>query len=135
MPFVIAADSAARFAVFRITDPYTVPEWRDATLALFSDGVYRATGALLVDRRDAAPPTTIFVEEIVRFLSAHDSELPARVAIVVRDEDAAFGMARMTELKSEATNLRVTMQAFRKYDYAVHWLTARPDLQPGSSSL
>jgi hypothetical protein len=134
MPFVIAADSAARFAVFRVRDPYTVQEWRDATLTLFRDEVYRATGALLVDRRDAAPPPTLFVEEIVRFLSAHTHELPARVALVVRDEDAAFGMARMTELKSEATNLSVAMQAFRKYDDAVRWLTAGQDLQPGSSS-
>ena len=123
MPFVIAADAGARFAVFHVKDPYTVQEWRDATRTLFSDQVYRATGALLVDRREAAPPATTFVEEIVRFLSAHVTDLPARVAIVVRDEDAAFGMARMTELKSEATNLSVAMQAFRKYDDAVRWLT------------
>jgi hypothetical protein len=123
MPFVIAADPEARFAIYRVRDPYTVQEWRDTTLALFRDEVYRASGALLVDRREATPPATMFVEEIVRFLSAHTEELPARVAIVVRDEDAAFGMARMTELKSEATNLNVMMQAFRKYDDAVRWLT------------
>jgi hypothetical protein len=123
MPFVIDADPEARFAIYHVIDPYTIQEWRQATLGLFRNEVYRATGALLVDRRNAAPPPTMYVEEVVRFLSEHSSELPRRVAIVVCDEAAAFGMARMTELKSEATNLNVTMQAFRNHGEAVRWLT------------
>lgn len=123
MPFGIAADPDGRFVIFRAIDPYSIQEWRSATLELFRDEAYRATRALLVDRREATPPATVFVGEMLAFLAQHPRDLPHRVAIVVRDDAAAFGMARMTELKSEATPLSVVTQVFRAYDQAVRWLS------------
>ena len=125
MPFGIAADPDRRFVIFRATDPYSIQEWRSANLELFQDDAYRATRALLVDRREASPPETVFVGEMLAFLAEHPGDLPHRVAIVVRDDAAAFGMARMTELKSEATPVSIITRVFRVYDQAGRWLSGR----------
>lgn len=81
--------------------------------------------AMLVDRRRAEPVTTEFVAHMTDFFTAHATALAgSRTAVLVND-DAAFGMARMTEMRSALENPDSTIRAFRGYQEAVHWLTSR----------
>jgi hypothetical protein len=125
MPITWTFEPAQRLALLSVVDPYTIEEWRAAVLAILDAPVSREHVAILIDRRDAEPPTTKFVAEMTRFFAEHRGALSgARVAIVVSD-DAAFGMGRMTELKSQLDIPDTTIRVFRSYDEAVSWLTTR----------
>jgi hypothetical protein len=123
MPITWTIDSAKRFAVLSVIDPYTIEEWRAAMLETFEDAAFRQYSTLLVDRRGSKPPTRSFVEAMTQFFASHKDQIAARTAIVVRD-DAGFGMGRMTELKSELETPGTTIRTFRTYDDAVRWLMA-----------
>jgi hypothetical protein len=60
---------------------------------------------------------------MIRFFGQQQKALSgSRRAIVVRD-DAALGMARMTQLMSRLENADSTVRVFRDYDEAILWLT------------
>lgn len=124
MPVTVSVDPAGRFAVLTLRDEYSIVEWRAAVLAALDTPVYGERRTLLVDRRDTQPPSTSFVQSMVDFLARHvDRTSGERVAIVVSDE-VSFGMGRMTQLRTEATNPGSQRRVFRQYDEAVRWLTS-----------
>jgi hypothetical protein len=123
MPVTSKIDSARRFAVLTIADPYTLDEWRTTLLGVFADHVFRQSRALLVDRRGAAALTTATVNAMMQFFLSHRNELAIRAAIVARDA-AGYGMGRMTEMKSEFDLPQTTIRTFRDYQEAVRWLTS-----------
>ena len=89
-------------------------------LAILSAPISRPRFALLIDRRRSQPVTTAFVLEMRAFFQLHREALADSVAAIVADDDAGFGMARMTALR----NPDATIEAFRSYDDAVAWLTS-----------
>src|ERR1700682_5809820 len=84
MPVTPSADPAGRFAIVTVTDPYTFEEWRTGVLAAGAEAPYRERRRILVDRRRSAPPTTAFVDQMIRFAREHAAHVGrARAAIVV----------------------------------------------------
>ena len=126
MPLALTTDSAGRFVVVTITDPYDIREWQRGATALFGDPLYRTRRAALVDRRHCTPPDTPFVSEMMRFCAGHRADLAGTTAAVVVRDDAAFGMSRMAELRVGIENPDFTLLTFRDYDAAVRWLTDQP---------
>ena len=105
-------------------DPSTIEEWRAAMTAILEAPIARAHLTILIDRRKSAAVTVGFVNLMTSFFATHQRALSGgRRAIVVAD-DAGYGMARMTELKSEFENPDSTVRVFRDYDAAVRWLTS-----------
>ncbi len=130
MPIITTTEPAGCFAIFLVTDPYDIDEWRAAMLEVLSNPGFRARSALLVDRRLASPPSVEFVDAMMTFFAAHRQPLDiSKAAIVVRD-DAGFGMARMTELKSQMDLPHATIHVFKDYDVAVRWLLAAGSRAP-----
>jgi hypothetical protein len=121
-----AADPSGRFQILTIHDVYSIDQWREAMDALLASPVFLATCAVVVDRRDAAPPTTSFVNHIIEFYGGHAERLgSARFAIATSDA-ANFGMARMKEMKADRLNPTLSIHAFHTYKEAVAWLTSPP---------
>jgi hypothetical protein len=123
MPITWTVDSAERFLVLTVTDPYTTEEWTSAVLTVLHNAVFRQRRAILVDRRGAEAPTPAFVGTVVQFMAAHADALAHRTAVIVGDA-AGFGMARMTALRAEFDTPAATIRPFYDYDQAVRWLTA-----------
>ena len=123
MPVTASADPDGRFSVVTVTDPYTIEEWRTAMLAAGDDVTFRSRRRMLIDRRRATPPTTAFVDSMIRFAAEHPADVGTRVAVVVADS-AGFGMARMAELKASGSVPEASIMVFREYAAAVDWLTA-----------
>ena len=77
-----------------------------------------------VDRRYASPPSTEFVRNMAVFFDAHQAKLKGvRAALIVQD-DAGFGMARMTELAATGRNPTMTVRVFLNPDDAERWLAS-----------
>ena len=124
MPVSWTIEPEGRFVVLVPTDPSTIDEWRTAMLAVLDAPISRPRLRMLIDRRKSATVSTEFVTEMIRFFAEQQKSLSgSRRAIVVRD-DAAFGMARMTQLMSRLDNADSTVRVFRDYDEAILWLTA-----------
>ena len=123
MPLRWTVHPSAAFAVLSVTDPHTLEEWRTTVLEMMA-----ATRALnprmsvLVDRRQATPPSPAEVNEMVQFFEENRRALSGRSAAVVVADDAGFGMARMIELRSRLELPDGNIRAFRNYDDAVAWL-------------
>jgi hypothetical protein len=123
MPLHWTVDPSTTFAVLSVTDPHTFEEWRKTVLAMMA-----ATSALnprmsvLVDRRQASPPSVEEVKHMVQFFEANRWALSGRSAAVVVADDAGFGMARMIELRSRLELPDGIIRVFRSYDAAVVWL-------------
>ena len=114
-----------QFVVLLPSDPSTIEEWRAAMIAILEAPISRPHLTMLVDRRTGETVSAEFVTHMARFFAEHKEALfHSRTAIVVSD-DAAFGMGRMTELKSQLDNADSTIRVFRSYDAAVPWLTTR----------
>src|SRR6476620_9237589 len=109
------------YFVFSVTDPYTMAEWRDAMTAILVASVTRTRIALLVDRRDTQPITADAVDQMALFFSRHGPELTGYRAAVLVNNDAVFGMARMTQLRAEL-RMNGVIRPFRNHDEAVAWL-------------
>ena len=125
MPVTWNVEPGRRFVVLVPVDPSSIEEWRAAMLEILVAPIARPHLAMLVDRRRAEPITTEFVTHMTDFFTAHATALAgSRTAVLVND-DAAFGMARMTEMKSALENPGSTIRVFRGYDEAVQWLTSR----------
>jgi hypothetical protein len=102
-----------------VRDPSTIEEWRVAMLAILDAPTPRPRLALLIDRRHSQPVSTISVDQMTAFFSAHDRTLSNSIMAIVVSDAASFGMARMKALRSPDA----TIQVFRSYDAAVAWLT------------
>ena len=123
MPVSWTVEPEGRFVVLLPTDPATFDEWQAAMLAVLAAPVSRPRLKMLIDRRKGEPVSVGFVNQMTDFLATHQSALSgSRRAIVVGD-DAAFGMARMTELKSTLENPDSMARVFRSYSEAILWLT------------
>jgi hypothetical protein len=125
MPIVLSTNPAGRFAVVTFKDPYTIEEWREATLAMLQDPVYRERSAVLIDLRQSAPMSAAFVAWAVDFFAWHTTQVSGMGAAVVVSDEAGVGMGRMTELRSEFLSPEAAISTFRSYVDAVRWLTLR----------
>jgi hypothetical protein len=126
MPVSWSVEAEGRFVVLLPTDPATIEEWRTAMLEVLAAPIARPHLAMLVDRRHAQAITKDFVVQMTGFFSQHQKALVgSRRAIVVND-DAGFGMGRMTELLAALPNPDSTIRVVRAYDAAAAWLTT-PD--------
>ena len=123
MPVSTAPDPDRRFQVILVTDPCSVTECREGLREAILAPTFLERRALLVDRRAAELATVAFVDEMVSFVSAHREALAGSRAAIVTSSDAAYGMSRMMQLKSEARTPDLAIRAFRSYDEAVSWLT------------
>jgi hypothetical protein len=124
MPVTASADPAERFAILTVTDPYTFEEWRTGVLAAAAEVPFRNFRRMLIDRRRSVPPTTAFVDLMLRFAAEHAADAGGvRTAVVVADS-TGFGMARMAELRSHGSIPEASIRVFREYDAAVDWLVA-----------
>ena len=123
MPVSTAPDPDHRFQVVLVTDPCSLNECRAGLSEAIAAPTFMERRALLVDRRAADLVTVAFVDEMVSFVSAHRDALAGSRAAIVTSSDAAYGMSRMMQLKSEARNPDLSIRAFRSYDEAVSWLT------------
>ena len=124
MPVTPSTDPAGRFAIVTVTDPYTFEEWRTGVLTAAEEVTYRDLRRILIDRRRAAPPTTAFVDLMIRFASEHAADVGSTRAAVVVADSAGFGMARMAELKASGSIPEASIMVFREYDAAIDWLVA-----------
>lgn len=122
MPIEVRAGADGDYVTLRIIDPYTLDEWQRSLLDAVRHAAYRKGYRILVDRRRASPIESQMVDAMVGFFREHHDELgSSRVAIVVSD-DVAFGMARMTSLKSAMDLPDAEIRPFRDYDAAVGWM-------------
>jgi len=120
MPITWTIESDLHLIRFTVTDPYTMDEWRDAATAILSAPI--AAMPVLVDRRHSEPLTNHAVDDIVRFLTEHDTVVAARRVAILVNNDANFGMGRMTELRASAEIPRAAIRTVRTYEDALHWL-------------
>jgi hypothetical protein len=112
--------SDGRFLLFAVNDPYTIAEWRDAATAML--GAPIPPVPVLVDRRHSQPLTSQSVDEIVRFLAQHQQAVGARRVAILVNDDANFGMSRMTELRATAEIPSAAIRTVRRYEDALDWL-------------
>lgn len=122
MPITWTADPAQPYVFISVADPYTFDDWRTTLVELSVTPAYQAHRAILADRRQAAPHTTAFVNDMIEFLKGHPEMIARPAAIVVSDE-ASYGMSRMIELKTEHQHPDLSMRTFRDMDTAIAWLS------------
>jgi hypothetical protein len=123
MPVSWTVEPEGRFVVLLPTDPATFDEWRTAMVAALAAPVSRPRLKMLVDRRNSEPVTVEFVNQMTSFFATHQSALSGSLRAILVSDDAGFGMARMTELKSALENPDSMARVFRRYSEAVLWLT------------
>ena len=119
MPVHCAFDPRG-FLTIRVDEPQQAEEsarsMRDALAA-----VAGTHPAVLIDRRQAMPAQTPYIQAIVAQVKAlPEAHRPRRVAILVADA-TSFGVARMVEIMLEGV---VPIRAYRKEEDAVGWLLA-----------
>ena len=68
-----------------LVDPYTFTEWQEGMLAILDAFAVSEDLRLLIDRRDAARPTSTFVSCMVNFFRAHEARLARTRAAVLVD--------------------------------------------------
>ena len=122
MPVSWRVEPEARRTLVTLSDPYSFPEWEEALTAMIDSRACDPWRAFLVDRRNAAPPTTDFVRRMADAFGRNSTQIgSARVAIVVNN-DVNYGMARMTQMLAEAQTPNITIRAFRQLEDAERWL-------------
>ena len=98
-----------------LVDPYTLAEWEEGMLAILDAFAVSEDLQLLIDRRDAARPTSTFVGCMVNFFRAHEARLAGtRAAVLVNNT-----------VPEPLPDLRVGRFRIRTFDYAaeaVQWL-------------
>jgi hypothetical protein len=98
MPITVSEESNALLTL-TITDPYSFEDWQAALKPFLA----RQTPLrLLVDRRNASPPTREIVDRMVNFLASGAEHVKGWRVAVAAGSDAAYGVARMLELTAEA---------------------------------
>jgi hypothetical protein len=123
MPIAWRLDPDGRRASFTVSDPYTIDEWCAAVTAMLQDSPANDGLGVIVDRRGAAPPTRSFVDQMAAFFAARAHQVAGVRAAVVVDSETAYGMSRMTGLRSELESPGLTIRPFRSYEEAERWLT------------
>ena len=123
MPITWRFEADGAYIVFSVRDPFTMDEWREAMTEIVQAPAHRTHMAMLVDRRDTEPLTTKAVEEMVQFYAQHQRAFAGLRSAIVVNDDAVFGMGRMTQLRSRLEMPNTTVRLFRRYDEAVAWLT------------
>jgi len=120
MPVTWEIDVSRKRLVLTVTDPHTFEEWQQAVTEIF-DGDFGRGYTALVDRRNAAPPTTIDVERMARFYERHKDRLAGvRVATLI-STPVAYGMARMMAVYAEMRS-GYELEIFHQYAEAEAWL-------------
>ena len=98
-----------------LVDPYTFAEWEEGILAILDAFAVSEDLRLLIDRRDAARPTSTFVGCMVNFFRTHEARLAGtRAALLVN-----------TSVSEPLPDLRVGRFHIRTFDdaaEAVQWL-------------
>ena len=124
MPVACSIDVPRRRVVLTIVDPYTLDQWRAAVLEALGDPHFVPGFGFLVDRRACSAPTGEFVQRQIDFLAAQEPlRVPHRVAIVVRSDDAAaYGMARMLEIRAGLRATSIQHRIFQSAEAAEGWL-------------
>jgi hypothetical protein len=122
VPTTWTFDPAHDVNILTVTAPHTFDDCRrviDAILAA-RPGAAR----LLLDRRGAGPMTTNLVDDMVGYFRARADRLSGSIAAIVVGGDAAFGMARMLEIRAEVSRVPMPMKIFLEYDDALRWLSS-----------
>jgi hypothetical protein len=122
MPLDWTIHPSGKFAVLSVTDPHTFEEWHSTVMTMMSATKAGPKMSVLVDRRQASPPTSEDVKHMIQFFEANRSALSGRSAAIVVADDAGFGVARMLELRSRLDLPDGIIRVFRNYDDAVTWL-------------
>ena len=98
-----------------LIDPYTYAEWEDAMLAILETSEVPADFRILIDRRSAARPSSIFVACMVNFFRAHEARLAGtRAAVLVSN--------RVPEALADLRVGRFRIRAFTDAAEAAQWL-------------
>jgi hypothetical protein len=125
MPLNWTLDPSGKFAVLSISDPHTFDQWQSTVLTIVTATKASPRMSILVDRRQASPPTAEDVKQMIHFFEGNRSALSGRSAAIVVADDAGFGVARMLELRSRLELPDGTIRVFRHYDDAVTWLMSK----------
>ena len=98
-----------------LIDPYKFSEWEEGMFAILDAFAVSEDLRLLIDRRDAARPTSTFVGCMVNFFRTHEARLAGtRVALLVS-----------SDVPESLPDLRVGRFRLRTFDdaaEAVNWL-------------
>jgi hypothetical protein len=120
VPIAWSLDRTHGIANLTITSPHTFAEWRRAMDEILA--TEPVPSRFLVDRRNAGAPATAFIDDMVAYFRAHADQLAGCTAAVVVGSEAAFGMGRMLEIRTEVSGVNLAMKIFLDYDHAVRWL-------------
>jgi hypothetical protein len=100
--------------------------WKDGMHVLLSDSANRPGLGFLIDRRDAEPVTTRFMEDLVRVVLDNRMALTGtRWAIVVSDSPSSLSAELVAEL-ADSSRLSIQIRRFRDLDAAEAWLQEAP---------
>ena len=126
MPVDWAIDSPQRRVVLTISDPYTLDQWRTAVREVVEDPRFTPGFGFLVDRRSCSAPSGEFVQRQIDFLATLEGlRVPHRVALLVQPDDAAaYGMARMLEIRASIGAMSIEHRIFKSIEDAQNWLSA-----------
>jgi hypothetical protein len=97
-------------------------DWKDGMHVLLSGSANRAGLGFLIDRRDAEPVTTRFMEDVVRVVLDNRMALTGtRWAIVVSGAPSSLSAELVAEL-ADSLRLSIQIRRFRDIDAAETWL-------------
>ena len=113
-----------RRVILTITDPYTMDQWQAAIRAVLQHPNFVPGFGFLVDRRACSAPSGEFIQKQIDFLAGQEPlRVPHRVALLVRPHDAAaYGMARMLEIRAEFLDTGIDHRIFQSVEAAERWL-------------
>jgi hypothetical protein len=107
-----------------VTRPSTREQGQAAARAIVSAPDYAPTFGFLVDALGGAGPE--FIRDVVHFFAMHrDMFRGVRVAIVMTLGSSA-GKAQIGEILADSRDLPLTIELFRTYKAAEHWLATGP---------
>lgn len=110
-------------AELMLIDPYTFSEWEDAMLAILERPELPEDFRVLIDRRNAARPSSCFVACMVNFFRTHEARLAGlRAAVLVSNG----GFEPLPDLRVG----RFRIRTFHDAAEAAHWL--HPDAPESS---
>src|SRR5689334_1925298 len=119
MPLDWTVHPSGKFAVVSVSDPHTFEQWRSTVLTMMAATKASPKMSVLVDRRQASPPPSDDVKQMIQFFEGNRLALSGRSAAIVVADDAGFGVARMLELRSRLDLPDGIIRVFRNYDDAV----------------
>jgi hypothetical protein len=122
---VYSIDAEARLVRLDYMGEVSADEWCSVMRTVFRQPQFKPGFGFLADRRRGVTPTRLYLERIMAFIACQRAHLAgSRLALVVTDDAASYGMGRMGEIMAEQGPLRV--QVFRDIDQAESWLRLTP---------